>query len=171
MDPGLPHLTGVAHNIRKGKGTTQIFSHVTGGADFVMLGEVNKELDLPLNLSTGPRVAKIFQNLGEGGTNGFALVVGPGLAPFSSALPPPRSVWAAGGLPCLPAPLRSFRVGFRLLPTPPNDEGLQRPPRDCCRGPYVTVAKRPTGRGPQFGPRAPLGHGGSHKPKYMAMAG
>ena len=89
VDPGLPYLTGVAHNIRKGKGTTQIFSHITGGADFVMLGEVNKELDLPLNLSTGPRAAKIFHNLGEGGTNGVALVVGPRLAPFTSPLPPP----------------------------------------------------------------------------------
>ena len=54
-----------------------------------MLGEVNKELDLPLNLSTGPQAARIFHNLGEGGTNGVALVVGPRLAPFSSPLPPP----------------------------------------------------------------------------------
>ena len=88
VDPDLPHLTGVAHNIRKGRGTTQIFSHISGGADFVILGEVNKELDLPLNLSTGPRAAKIFQNLGEGGTNGVALVVGPRLASFTSHFPP-----------------------------------------------------------------------------------
>ena len=81
VDPGLPHLTGVAHNIRKGRGTTQAFSHISGGADFVILGEVNKELDIPLNLSTGPRAARIFHNLGEGGTNGVALVVGPPLAP------------------------------------------------------------------------------------------
>ena len=89
VDTGLPHLTGVAHNIRKGRGTTQIFSHISGGADFVMLGELNKELDLPLSLSTGPRAARIFHNLGEGGTNGVALVVGPRLACFTSALPPP----------------------------------------------------------------------------------
>ena len=88
VDPGLPHLTGVAHNIRKGRGTTQIFSDISEGADFVMLGEVNKELDLPLNLSTGHRAANIFHNLGEGGTNGLALVVGPRLAPFTSPLPP-----------------------------------------------------------------------------------
>ena len=88
VDPGLPYLTGIAHNIRKGKGTTQIFSHISGGADFVMLGEVNKELDLPFNLSTGPSAARIFHNLGEGGTNGVALVVGPRLAPFTSPLPP-----------------------------------------------------------------------------------
>ena len=89
VNSGLPHLTGVAHNIRKGKGTTQIFSHISHGADFVMLGEVSKELDLPLCYSTGPQAAKIFHNLGEGGTNGVALVVGPRLAPFSSPLPPP----------------------------------------------------------------------------------
>ena len=89
LDPGIPHLTGVAHNIRKGRGTTQIFSRISGGADFVMLGEVNKELELPLSLSTGPRAARIFHNLGEGGTNGVVLVVGPHLAPFTSPLPPP----------------------------------------------------------------------------------
>ena len=88
VDPGLPNLTGVAQNIRKGKGIAQIFSHLSDGADFVMLGEVSKELDLPMGYSTGPRVAKIFHNLGEGGTNGVALVVGPRLAPFSSPLTP-----------------------------------------------------------------------------------
>ena len=89
VDLGLPHLTGIAHNIGKGRGTTQIFSHISDGADFVMLGEVNKELDLPLSYSTGPRAGSIFHNLGEGGPNGVALVVGPRLAPFSSPLPPP----------------------------------------------------------------------------------
>ena len=89
VDPGLPHFTGIAHNIRKGRGTTQIFSHISDGADFVMLGEVNKELGLPLSYSTGPRAAKIFHSLGEGGTNGVALVVGPHLDPFPSPLPPP----------------------------------------------------------------------------------
>ena len=120
VDPGLPHLTGIAHNIRKGRATTQIFSHISGGADFVMLGEVNKELNLPLKLSTRPRAPKIFHNLGEGGTNGVALVVGPRLAAFTSPLPPSRSERAAGGLPRLPAPLGSFHVGFRLLPPPPQ---------------------------------------------------
>ena len=38
VDSGLPYLTGLAHNIRKGKGTTEIFSHLSDGADFVMLG-------------------------------------------------------------------------------------------------------------------------------------
>ena len=54
-----------------------------------MLGEVNRELDLPLGYAAGPRAAKVFHNLGAGGTNGVALVVGPRLAPFSSPLPPP----------------------------------------------------------------------------------
>ena len=89
VDAGLPHLTGIAHNIRKGRGTTQIFSHISDGADFVMLGEVNKELDLPLSFSTGPWALRIFHNLGEGGTNGVALIVGPRLAAFISPLPPP----------------------------------------------------------------------------------
>ena len=139
VDPGLPHLTGIAHNIRKGRDTTQIFSHISDGDDFVMLGEVNKELDLPLSLSTGPRAARIFHSLGEGGTNGVALVVGPRLAPFSSPLPPPISTgcsWPA----FLPPPFRPFRVGFRLLPPPHYDKGLQGPHGDCGRSPYVTVA-------------------------------
>ena len=35
-----------------------------------MLGEVSKEMDLPLCYSTGPQAAKIFHKLAEGGTNG-----------------------------------------------------------------------------------------------------
>ena len=62
---------------------------MSDGADFVMLGEVKKAPELPLSLFTGPRTARIFHNLGDGGTNGVALVVGPRLAPFSSPLPTP----------------------------------------------------------------------------------
>ena len=128
VDPGLPFLTGVAHNIRKGKGTTPIFSHITGGADFVMLGEVNQELDLPLNLSTGPRAAKSFHNLGEGGTNGVALVVGPRLAPFTSPLlPPDQSGLLVACLVSLPLS-EPFVLVSAHRPPPSNDEGLQRPP-------------------------------------------
>ena len=130
VDSGLPHLTGIAHNIRKGRGTTQIFSHISDGADFVMLGEVNKELDLPLCYSTGPRAARIFHNLGEGGTNGVALVVGPRLTPFSSPLPPPISTgywWPA----LSPSPFPILSCWFMLTAPPPYDKGLQGPNGDC----------------------------------------
>ena len=84
---GLPHIVGVAHNIGKGDATVRVYSHLSDGADFLLLGEVNKELSLPLEWASGPGAARVFHNC-PGGANGVALVLGPRLSPFATPLAP-----------------------------------------------------------------------------------
>ena len=105
LDPGFPHLIGVAHNIRKGDATARVFSHLADDADFIFLNEQSRELSLTFAWASGPSQARFFHNC-SGGANGVSLILGPRLAPFAfplAALDPHRLLVACNvSLPLSP---------------------------------------------------------------------